>query len=146
MSTQKNMSFEQSSFFNKVLCLMLVYYSLSVGFNVVSLIRIELGNTPLIQGNPMQSILLLTLFLVLAYSGYKHWRWPFIGIGLFGFLTLPIRGIIPHINALLDPEKLIIYSSETVVWIAIAINCFGLTTLILGFCYAPFLKRVKETL
>ena len=130
--------------FHKILQMMILYYIAAVGFNVVSLVRIEFDSTPLINGNPVFSIVLLTLYLVLAYCGHKQWRWPFIGIGLFGLLALPVRGILPHINALLNPEKLVIYSSEAVAWIAIAINCFGFVVLILSFSYAPFLKKVKE--
>lgn len=131
--------------FHRTLQLMIVYYLLAVGFNVVSLIRVEAGNAPLIQGAPVTSIILLSLYLVLAFCGYKHWRWPFLGIGLFGLLALPLRGIVPHISALFEPAKLEIYSSISVVWIAISINCFGLCVLVLSFCYAPFLKKVKET-
>ncbi len=130
--------------FQRILHLMLVYYVLALGFNLVSLVRVELGHTPLIQGNPVISIVLLTLFLFLVYCGKKQWRWPYIGIAVFGLLALPARGIIPHISALLDPSKLIIYSSESVAWIAIAINCFGLVMLVLGIHSAPFLKKAKE--
>lgn len=132
--------------FHKTLQSMVVYYIMAVSFNVVSLMRVELDYAPLIQGNPVFSIVLLTLYLVLAYCGHKQWRWPFIGIGLFGLVALPMRGIFPHINAVFNPEKLVIYSSEAVAWIAIAINCFGFVVLILSFIYAPFFKKVKETL
>ena len=140
MLLQKNMAFK------KTLQMMVLYYLLSVGFNVISLLRESFGNTPLIEGKPVSSIIMLTLFLVLAYSGYKHWRWPFLGIGLFGLIALPMRGIIPHIGALLEPAKQGIYSSEMIVWIALAINLFGLSVLLLSFYHAPFLKKVKETL
>ena len=140
------MLFQKNMAFKRALQMMVLYYLLSVGFNVISLLRESFGNTPLIEGKPVASIIMLTLFLVLAYSGYKHWRWPFLGVGLFGLIALPLRGIIPHIGALLDPAKQAVYSSEIVVWIALAINLFGLSVLVLGFYYAPFLKKVQETL
>lgn len=140
------MFLKQRTPFQRVLQLMVAYYLLSVGFNVISLLRQALGNPPLIEGKPLASIIMLTLFLVLAYCGHKQWRWPFISIGIFGVLALPMRGIFPHITALFDPAKQAIYVSEFVIWIALAINLFGFCVLVLGFCYAPFLRKAKETL
>ncbi len=130
--------------FKKILQLMVAYYAVAVGFNLVSITRVQMGDSPLINGNPVLSIILLSLYLVLAYCGHKHWRWPFIGIGMFGLFALPARGIVPHIQALLDPTLLTIYSSESVAWIAITINCFGFVVLALSFYRAPFIRNLRK--
>jgi len=128
--------------FEQCLKLIVVYYVFALLFNMISLLRMQFDLAPLINGNPGLSIILLSLFIVLYLFGKYSWHKSFICLAVLGLIALPIRGITPHITAIID-QSYSLYLAEYIAWIAALINIFGVLVIVLCAINSPFLNLRK---
>lgn len=117
----------------------IVYYVLAMLFNIISITRVELGEVPLIDGNPVLSMVLLSLFLLLYALGRFQYQRAFLGLCVFAIILLPIQGIFPHIQALMSVDGLARYASIHVAWVALFINLFGACVVLSCFVTSPII-------
>lgn len=104
------------------------YFVLAIGYNLVSLVRIDLERQALAPTDPVQGILIMTVLCVVHASVESLGTIAWTGL-IAVFLLLIVRfGIWRHLVGYRDED----YSSRIAWGAAIAINSFGVCVLFLN--------------
>jgi hypothetical protein len=120
-------------FFNTVLGSQLLYVALGAGYNLVSLARRARGEPPLAPTDPRTGLAFMAALCVPIAAGWAGSTLAFAV--LWGILAplLLMSGVVPHARALAAGGRALDgYASRTSGQLALAINSFGMATIVAG--------------
>ena len=115
------------------LLLQLIYAGTGSLFNIISLVRIAIGDTPLTQTNPSIGILVMACIAGAASAGLFGYIKTFTVCNLMLIPPLLLGGIVPHVLASAHQNGSTLLSPLVV---AVGINIFGVVVMTLSLVSA----------
>ena len=109
---------------SRLLKLQSLYAVLGVLFNVVSLILISQGGEPLTPNQPIQGLVVMTIYGLMLISGFLNKETIYKAFMVLAVLLLGYGGVFNHLNFLRESPEL--YHSVAAGVIGVGINIFGL--------------------
>ena len=125
------------------LLMQVVWLCLAAGYNLLSIYFISIDEQPLIVGKPLQSLMMLCLYLIPILLGYSRQLYPFIILSTLLLVGLLSKGVLPHLTVGLIENDFSRYSSHSAWFAAILINIFGSVAITLGVYKA--INLMKQT-
>lgn len=123
------------------LTLQMLWLCLATGYNLLSIYFLAMGESPLIQSQPQQLLMMLSLYLIAILFGYSRRLYPYIVLSILLLIGLFFKGVLSHLYAGLIENDFSRYSSLYAWGIAIVINIFGLVAFTLGIFKAKALLK-----
>lgn len=125
--------------FKHYLALQVIWLLMALGYNMVSIYNLNLGYPPLKEGNPQQTMVLLTPFLLLLILGFAKRYTVYFYFGVLQTASLLFIGVASHFYTF-SISGVTNYSSVWSFLFAIVINIFGVAVFYGGLRKSYFLK------